>query len=402
MTTTKPPTFDATNARITAAALELHRALRDALERVIPSMDGARACGRALGLRRHLGWQVYAIARTSDHATVMRAMPKDRGWKLVLQALEGGGCQTKQLNALREAIRGMEAALGAGAKDLPALRAAAAGALDTAAQRTAMLRARTNATRANAVLHGVGVKTYLSSFLIGPVGADGSVGMAAATSIHGIRRTRPGAAWPIYYTLEAHDQGQPARGVATMKHRLRGIPPLVRDLSSPAADERCLRMHRDGETLMVELLDRGPASTEPLDLAFVEHLERVVTLKEAHGKWRLLFLMTTPTDRTVTEVWFHRSVKLATDPSAALMSSPNLNRRVLAEHGLERLPLEASAVPVARPLLPAALRKHSAVHAELLSRGAKRLGAPIEEFVGFQLDVPNPPWMSMLAMSFDC
>jgi hypothetical protein len=46
--------------------------------------------------------------------------------------------------------------------------------------------------------------------------------------------------------------------------------------------------------------------------------------------------------------------------------------------------------------------KHSAAHAELLSRGAKRLGAPIEEFVGFQLDVPNPPWMSMLAMSFDC
>jgi hypothetical protein len=115
-----------------------------------------------------------------------------------------------------------------------------------------------------------------------------------------------------------------------------------------------------------------------------------------------MFLMTTPTERTVTEVWFHRSVKLATDPSAALMSSPNLNRRVLVEHGLERLPLEASAVPVARPLLPAAARKHSAVHAELLSRGAKRLGAPIEEFVGFQLDVPNPPWMSMLAMSFDC
>jgi hypothetical protein len=46
--------------------------------------------------------------------------------------------------------------------------------------------------------------------------------------------------------------------------------------------------------------------------------------------------------------------------------------------------------------------KHSAAHAGLLSRGAKRLGAPIEEFVGFQLDVPNPPWMSMLAMSFDC
>lgn len=58
--------------------------------------------------------------------------------------------------------------------------------------------------------------------------------------------------------------------------------------------------------------------------------------------------------------------------------------------------------PPAAPTLPAALRAHSAVHAELLSRGARRLGAPIEEFVGFQLDVPNPPWMSMVAMGFDC
>ena len=402
MAPSRPPTFEATNARITAAALELHRALRDALERVLPSVDGARACGRALGLRRHLGWQVYAIARTADHAAVMRALPKARGWALVLKALHDADCPEKPLKALREAIRAMDHELAAGATALPALRAAAAGALDTAAQRAAMLKARANATRANAVLHGVSVKTYLSSFLIGPARADGAVGMATATSIHGIRRTRPGAAWPIYYTLEAHDEANPSSGVATMKHRTSGIPPLVRELSSPAADASCLRMHRDGETLMVELLDRGPANTDPLDLAFVEHLEHATTLREARTRWRLLFLMTTPTERTVTEVWFHRSVKPATDPSAALVSSPNLNRRVLAEHGMERLPLEAGAVSVERPSLPAALRKHSAAHADLLSRAAERLGAPIEEFVGFQLEVPNPPWMSMVAMSFDC
>jgi hypothetical protein len=63
-------------------------------------------------------------------------------------------------------------------------------------------------------------------------------------------------------------------------------------------------------------------------------LDHVATLQEARAQWRLLFLMTTPTERTVTEVWFHRSVKLANDPSAMLMSSPNLNRRVLADHGM--------------------------------------------------------------------
>jgi hypothetical protein len=234
------------------------------------------------------------------------------------------------------------------------------------------------------------------------VGSDGVVGMASATSIHGIRRSRPGAAWPIYYTLETHDDQQTKKEVATEKHRSGTVGPLVRDLSSPCAGSGCLRVHYDGETRMVELLDRGAANAEPLDLAFVEHVAKAGKLRVASTGWRLMFLMTTPTERTVTEVWFHRSVRLTNDPAAMLMSSPNLNRRVLAEHGLERLPLEASAVEIKRPTLPATLRQHAEVHAELLSRAARRLGASIDEFTGFQLDVANPPWMSMLAMSFDC
>ena len=402
MSDPKQLNFDTANARITEAALGLHRALRDALERALPSIEGARACGRALGLTRHLGWQVHAIARTTDHATVIRSLPKTRGWKLVLDSLERHGCPDKPLRALREAIRHLDERLGAGAGHLPALRAAAAGALDTAAQRNAMLRARAHATRANEFLHGVGFRTYLSAILVGPAGPDGAVGMAAATSIHGVRRSRPGAAWPIYYALETHDDQQPKRGVVTAARRGSAIAPLVRDLSSPEAGTGCLRMHSDGDTRMVELLDRGTANEEPLDLAFLEHIGKAGTLRVASTRWRLMFLMTTPTERAVTEVWFHRSVKLVNDPAAMLMSSPNLNRRVLAEHSLERLPLEASAVPVGRPTLPAALRRHAGVHGELLSRAAGRLGAPIEEFTGFQLDVPNPPWMSMLAMAFDC
>jgi hypothetical protein len=85
-----------------------------------------------------------------------------------------------------------------------------------------------------------------------------------------------------------------------------------------------------------------------------------------------------------------------------LMSSPNLNRRVLAERSQERLPLEVGAVQVAKPTLPLAMRQHAGVHAELLQRGAQRLGAPLEEFVGFQLSMPNPPWMSMVELAFDC
>lgn len=402
MTQRHTASFDASSARITEAAMALHVAMRAALDEAVPNVGGARACGRSLGLKRHLGWQVYTMAHTSDHAAVIGALPKARGWQLVMKSLAEAGCAYAALRSVQVAMDRLHACLEDTGVDPATVRAVAAGALDTPAQRSAMLRARANATRANEFLHGVGVQSYLSAFVIGPVGAGGAVGMATATSIHGVRRSRPGAAWPIYYTLEAHDRSEPERGVTSMKHRAKGIPPLVRDLSSPEAGEACLRMHRDGDTQMVELLDRGSANMEPLDLAFLEHLPHVGTLTKASANWKLMFLMTTPAARAVTEVWFHRSVDLGNDPSAMLVSSPNLNRRVLVEHGLERLPLEARAVALERPMLPAALRKHSKVHAEMLARAAKRFGAPLDEFRGFQLSVPNPPWMSMLALKFDC
>jgi hypothetical protein len=41
MPRTKPPTIDIANAQITSAALELHGALRDTLDQVLPHGSGA-------------------------------------------------------------------------------------------------------------------------------------------------------------------------------------------------------------------------------------------------------------------------------------------------------------------------------------------------------------------------
>jgi len=115
----------------------------------------------------------------------------------------------------------------------------------------------------------------------------------------------------------------------------------------------------------------------------------------------MLFLMNTPTERAVVEVWFHKSVKLTNVPSGQMVSSPNLDRRVLAAYGMERLPLEAGAVAIDEPSLPADVKRFEASHRSVLERAAERLGAPVSEFRGYQLDVPNPPCMSMLLLAFD-
>jgi hypothetical protein len=139
-----------------------------------------------------------------------------------------------------------------------------------------------------------------------------------------------------------------------------------------------------------------------MDFAFLECLRGAGSVKPSDTESRLMFLINTPMDRAVVEVWFHKSVTLRNDPSALLVSSPSLNRRVLAAHGIERLPLEAGTVPVDAPKLPRALKRRDEAHAQLLALGAKSLGAPMAEFRGFQLEVKDPPWMSMLMLAFDC
>jgi hypothetical protein len=402
MTQTESASFDSTSTLITECALDLHRTLRSALDLTVPGVNGARACGRSLGLRRHLGWQVYTIAHSGDHATVLRALPMARGWTLVLQALKRLGCPASVLQPLKASIQRLEAQFGRSKADGPTLRAAAAGALDTAQQRAQMLRARASATRANEYIHGIKAESQVSAFMIGPADAKGVVDLASVTALCGVRRSRPGSAWPLYYTLEAYDDQQPKRGVSTGKYGRKGVPPLVQGLSSAAAKSGVLRMGKDGDTHMVEFVDVGSQRGEPMDFAFLECLRGAGSVKPSDTESRLMFLINTPMDRAVVEVWFHKSVTLRNDPSALLVSSPSLNRRVLAAHGIERLPLEAGTVPVDAPKLPRALKRRDEAHAQLLALGAKSLGAPMAEFRGFQLEVKDPPWMSMLMLAFDC
>jgi hypothetical protein len=55
------------------------------------------------------------------------------------------------------------------------------------------------------------------------------------------------------------------------------------------------------------------------------------------------------------------------------------------------LPLEARAVGIVKPDLPAALRGANRAHARMLERSAEALGAAVSDFVGYRVVVPDPP-----------
>ena len=394
--------YSAQSAALAAGAMALHDSLRRILDRLFPALDGARACGRALGLRRNLGWQLFTIAHTTDYAGIVRALPQRHGWEIAVRALEVRQATKDELRVLSKAVSDLRGLLDAPGGSRSTLRAAAAGALDSAAQRRKAVRMRAAATRANAHIHGIKVRMCVSSIMIGPVRPRGVVDIVAATTIDGLCRTRPGSAWPIYHTLEAIDDKRACLGVMSGRYRAVGIPPLAADLSTAGAAEKWLRLRSDGKTQFVELRDRGAEHANPLRLAFLAFLPRSGSVLRSETESRLLFLMNAPTERGVVEVWFHQSVSLRNDPSALLLSSPNLDRRVLSAYEIERLPLEKNAEPVKGSKIVGISPEAGASHTELLRRGSARLGAAMEDFRGFRLDVTHPPWMSMLALAFDC
>jgi hypothetical protein len=393
--------YDKFCGKVSAAAIELQRALRAVLDQICPQLNGGRACGRALGLRRQLGWQVYSVAHASDYPEVLRTQPGLIGWTMAIAAMRTRGGTKDMLRHLEACVQSMDALITAGKADPALIRSVAAGALDDSQRRGAMLRARRAAARATELIHGVSAKALISSFMIGPAGVGGQVDVASVTQFHGVRRSRAGSAWPLYYLLECHDSQRSASGVARGVFPRTKLAPLVRDCSSPSVDDSCLRLRSDGETRVMDLMDRGTDRGTEQSFAFLERIHSAGSIGGGGDPSRSMFLITVPLTRAVVEVWVHKSIPLLNDPSGSMISSPNLNRRVLEPHGVSRLPLEASVAALDGPKLPKPLSDHAKNHHELLRRAAKTLGAPLSEFVGYQLVVSSPPWMSMLVLTYD-
>jgi hypothetical protein len=110
---TPTPDFPAVVEELAELVSDLRASLQVALQGIVPENSGARACGRALGISRGLGWSVYTVLTVSDPPTVIRAMPRGKGWGQVLARLKKLGRPATELVALKRASERLLARLEA-------------------------------------------------------------------------------------------------------------------------------------------------------------------------------------------------------------------------------------------------------------------------------------------------
>jgi hypothetical protein len=390
----------ATFATLSTHTTKLRIAMQEALEKVLPLSSGARACGRALGLKRSLGWQVYALANASDAATTLRALPRVQGWDFILQAFARSGCPARELNALRAEAKALESFLRLSRIDRDLLRAAACGGLDSARETNAMLRARRAATTANERIFGIAAHTILTAVILAPADRRGRFDSISATFLHGIKRSRAGSPWPIYLSAEMTAKRGERLQVGSRSRGSEGALPFLEELSTPKLLKDGLQRREHGEAVLYELLDRGAARSEPVHTCFLEHQRAAGTCEHTGERSELHLSTNLPTRFAIFEVWIHRSHQLSTKPSASLVGSPRVFGTFPEPPESLRLPLDADAEEITSSKLPTATRSCCALRRALLQRAFEVSGHDVEEFEGFRVIVRDPPIHARIVLAW--
>lgn len=384
-------TFSTVVAELTTLVDHLRRELREALEAVIPVLDGARACGRALGLKRGLGWKVYAVANSTELPEAIAALPRQAGWRLLFASLRKARCPATKLAALEKAVAALQDRLDSGEFRRPMLRAIAAGQLDRPRETASLLTARRAVREGNEEIYGIRCSSQLGFYAIGAADGEGRISLATCSIKDGLHRLRPGPPVAIKSLSRAwHPQWDEDKFLSPLGACARNGW-LVTDLSTPGVWEDHLEI-RDAASGPIVYF--GESATEPsrsVRTVFAELLRDAGTVGQADDRVDIHFGVSLPTMRCAFEAWVHRSLVRKTEPAASLAASLDMAPALSNEGGLVPLPLETRAEQLETPALPASFRAIARTHREMLSRAAAALGATVDDFVGYRVVVPDPP-----------
>lgn len=395
----KQPEFGLVVEEIASLVGDLQTAFRTAMGSILPEFTGARACGRALGLKRGLGWKVYTVLSVSDPPTVLRVMPRSKGWTQVLAQLEKRGCTQPALQAVRRASDRLLARIEGGL-DRDLLHAAAAGGLDTAHESAAMARARRSMRTSAEQVLGLRAQAQIAAFLVGPPDRQKRIDLVGTVEYESLKRLRPGYPFPIHQRMHTwHPKWKDLKGSLPLRLD-ESVAGLVTDLSTRGIAGTAVRMGQGDEERTIFFHAEGMSRNQEIRVVFAEHLRKAGTVGGADDRAELDVAIHQPVSFAVLEVWIHRSIARTTEPAAMLIGMYGTASRLGSRPDRLRIPLEAEAKPIDAPALPARIRANDPMHLDLLARGAATLKTSLADFAGYRVIVPDPPIGSRVMMKW--
>jgi hypothetical protein len=402
-TTRRAPGSRASTDRASAFERDARRALgaladalRAAAASVAPRGTNALAMSRVLGIDKSLSWRISRFTAERDPVDGSQHLPGPSGLRIYAAAVRDAGAPMGVARALEAAIDRVERVTGAHAGSRAAFRAMLAHCRDAVGDDERTLEFRRSAFVANSALWGIEARARLLVAVVIPA-ADGRLGMVLASGFFGLRRMRPGLAWPLARRRVrdprggVHDSGARPLDGSVGPHDA----PILREFTSIGQRELHPAEGPDGTDWELAPGEVGLAGA--VDCVFAERFDAIGD--RARGATELMMRLDVPCEVAVIEAFVDRSIAPAAEPVPALHGLLTGGTGAIGpQRERARLPLSERPLRL-DPDLAANPLAEVPRHWELVNDCMRAVDRPPDAFVGHRLVVRHPMIPSALTLS---
>lgn len=395
------PEFD---DRIAAAISALRDSLRIALEQIVPpGAAGARSIGRLLGTSRSTAWRCWRIVHSSELASVLAAVPGERGMRTMLEGLGSAGVEPSRIASVESTWSALLEVMRETRFDHASIRALSAAVGGSAFSSVEAVRLRRSAFRGNAGIYGIRTRLCLAAQLFVPAGE--SLDLAAMLLHEDVVPLRP------LEPLRIHTGIAPGPGPLSQSG---GRPfsddpqeaPLVAESCTPGSIGRSIVVSPEfpGEVdLHPDAIEGGSVrvaigeTIRAIGSAWAAELPDGTSDDEAF----MSIPIGLPTETLVMLLGIHRSLPTWTGFNLTARTAIVFAKPMdPLGHGTS-VPIDGSIESVesiSSPWLPPGFGETEHAASRLLDRGAAALDASIEDFDFVRATIRYPLLMSAIAL----
>jgi hypothetical protein len=372
----------------------LRRALAEVLVAVGADADQPQEISRQFGLDKTLAWRISRVVREDDVWEAVQHIPRRPSIRIFVNAMTKHGASPDRVETVWHALGEFERFIEVHSGDRETLEMM----VSSAAKRSAGKRLETfrkSGFQANSAIWGVQARTQIALQLMAPSATNPeSLSMSTICGLTDFRRLRPDVPWAIASMSQWDDLAPIERWKPTP------IDPTVSLEDGPLMREFCshplpdLHMLKEREDLVRFMLSEGPVgNTAAATVVFGWNYPSVASKYQnypgevgEHGT-----LLSTPVESVVHDLFIHRSLDFAFNPTAHVYSQlpggpqyPSGGRKA----GLLPVPDEVTDLGAGPPdtTTPELHR-----YREMVEAAVRQMGHELNDFQGYRFRVRYPP-----------
>ncbi len=387
-----PVPFARKHREISAAAETLREAFQQALAHVLPDDVGARSVGRRLGVDKMLGWQALRIATAPDAATIIAALPGERGMATLVESLGRAGVPDAAVTAVSDAESALRRLFERADASKREIAAIAAGGLDDQSQRRHQAKMQRTHFESAVAIRGDVLHTHVSTWFVTPAPTNPAmVSLVSVDMQHGYRTIRPLGPRIVHRGTAVDREAEAGEWSRIDVSADNPIPSFVAAASTANLEPEVIEV-RSGASGTLVLADPDAHAGDSLTLTFAELIEAIGPwhATPGHRTAELSTQIATPMRHLYFDVLFDERLA-AVEPAGAMYFTAGYGVEYGEHAELRRFTGEIDGRFVRSLKLPATAKVDPAKHAAMLEHGAAMIDRPLEAFRCFRMHIAYPP-----------